>query len=196
LSPAPENGGESKNVSKLSLSLTALVSGLMGFMESTAAAPAQSTAMAGAALGFLLISSLAWLELWTQAGAFRQPQIILRAIGFVLVMLGLGVLLITAGRLFYGSHPSPSVMALFACLGAAVNLLNAALLIQRRRQKLTMKSVWIAARNDLAVSAALLLAAGATLLTESNVADVAVGGALAALGTYTGARILARGTAG
>jgi Co/Zn/Cd efflux system component len=178
---------------RLTLSLIAFVSGLMGFIESTAAAPAQSTAMAGAALGFLLASALAWFELWASVDAFKNPQYILRGIGAVIALLGFGVLVVAGARLFYFSNPSAPVMALFACVGLIVNFFIASLQVKKRGESLTVRTIWTEARNDLGVSAVLFVAAVVVFVTGSNITDVALGGALAAIAIVTGTRIFVRG---
>lgn len=174
----------------MALSLIAFASGLMGFVESTAAVPAQSTALAGAALGFLLISALAWLELWVSVGAFRHPTRILRGIGAIFAILGVGVGVLAVGRLIYGSRPEPVSMAIFAFAGFAMNGLNAFLALLTENGPFDLRTVLFQARNDATVSFAVMATAASVYVTGWSAADIAVGAVLAGVSIATGIKIL------
>ena len=80
----------------------------MGFVESTAAVPAQSTALAADALIFLRESALAWLAMWVMAGAFRRTALIARIMGVVMILSGRGVSRRSPwGASGSGAYPNP-----------------------------------------------------------------------------------------
>src|SRR5262245_16421993 len=102
----------------------------MGFIESTAAGPAQSTALLAGSLPFWKISALAWFGAWTSFNAFNRPDIIKRAIATLMILLGGGVVAVALGRYMHGSHPLPIAIAIIGGFSLLIAVMSS--IIQRR----------------------------------------------------------------
>ena len=185
--------------SAISLTLVALVAGLMGLLESIFAVPAQSTVLAAAALPFLLHSALAWIGLWVSFGVFKRTHVFTRIIGAILVFLSIGVLALAFGRLSFGSYVNPVLITRFGLAGILVSLAIGFLYAHEQTnagptlKSVWAKSMWTLARNDIVISALVLAVGLATLATRSNIADIAVGGVLGVFFLLDGLRLLWRG---
>src|SRR4249920_550629 len=88
---------------RVALALIALITGMMGFVESMAAVPAASTAMAADALSFVQHSISAGFSLWATAGTMTRQRWTIHMQGFVMAILGGLVCLIAVRRFFLGS---------------------------------------------------------------------------------------------
>ena len=179
--------------SRAALAFIAILCGGMGFVESTAAVPAQSTALAADALLFVRESALAWLAMWVMVGAFRRTALIARVMGVVMILLGAGVLAIAVGRLAYGSFPEPSSMAGFGAIALAVQLTAGALALRYRQTPLSLSAVWRATRDVCAAHLAVIAAATSIYFIHTNIGDIAVGAAVAAAFMLNGLTMLVRG---
>lgn len=178
------------SVSRVPLALIAILCGGMGFVEAMAAVPAQSTAIAGDGLLFLRESALAWIAMWVSVGAFRRTSFIARAIGAVMVALGAGVMAVALARLRVGSAPEPISMALFGGIAFVAQLATGILALRSRGMPVTGTNVWRVSR-DSGIAHLLVIAAGAAAyFVHTNMADIAVGAAIAALFAVNGVIML------
>jgi len=184
---------ERPSFSRAALALIAIVCGGMGFVLATAAVPAQSTALAADGLIFLRESALAWLAMWVMVGAFRRTALIARMLGAVMILLGAGVLAIAVGRLVVGSHPEPMSMAGFGAIALAAQITAGTLALRSRQTPLSLIAVWRASRDGCAAHLTVIAAAIAIMVTKSNVGDIAVGAAIAAMFVMNGLAMLVRG---
>lgn len=175
------------------LALIAIVCGAMGFVLAVAAVPAQTTVVAADGLVFLRDSALAWLTLWTSVGAFRNTAFIARIVGIVMVLLGAGVLTVAFARLVAGSHPEPKSMIAFGALAVGAQLIAGVLALRARRLAFSPVSLWRVASDGLLVHLLVIVSAIAVVLTRSNLADIAVGAAMAAFFAVNGALTVVRG---
>jgi Co/Zn/Cd efflux system component len=165
---------------RLAIALVAFISGIMGFVESMAALPAASTALAADALGLLQQSVNAGLALWAIAGVKRQRWTVWLQ-GLTMIALGFGVVLIAVGRFVVGSHPIPEIMAVIGALALVATLASAAIMLKELKRPANLKSVWHYRSHDVVGHVAVLAAAVTVFLTESRIPDVVIGGAMAAI---------------
>lgn len=165
---------------RIAIALVAFISGVMGFIESMAALPAASTALAADALGLLQQSVNAGLALWAIAGVKRQRWTVWVQ-GITMIALGSGVVLIAVGRFVVGSHPIPMIMAVIGAMALVATLASAAIMLKERKHKADLKAVWQYRPHDVVGHVAVLAAAVTVFLTESRIPDVVIGGAMAAL---------------
>lgn len=172
--------------SRVPLSLIAIVCGGMGFVESVAAPAAQSTALAGDALLFLRESALAWIAMWVTVGAFRRTALIARLIGLVMVVLGAGVFAIALGRLSISSAPEPISIAFFGAGAFAAQLLVGVLGLRARGLPVSAAGVWRTSRDACVAHLLVVTAAAAAYFVPTNMGDIAVGAAIAALFAVNG----------
>jgi len=105
---------------RVALSIIALITGMMGFIESMIAVPAASTAMAADALSFVQHSVSAGFALRAANGVPRHRWTVLLQ-GAVMMVLGALVCLIAARRLVEGSVPHPVAMIAMGGIALAAN---------------------------------------------------------------------------
>ena len=179
---------------RVALSIIALITGMMGFIESMIAVPAASTAMAADALSFVQHSVSAGFALRAANGVPRHRWTVLLQ-GAVMMVLGALVCLIAARRLVEGSVPHPVAMIAMGGIALAANFSACTILLLARRQLTGVKAVWRVARADAVGNISVVAAALAVVATRSNIPDVVIGGAMAGLFIVAGWRILYTGRA-
>ena len=179
---------------RVALSIIAFITGMMGFIESTIAVPAASTAMAADALSFVQHSVSAGFALRAATGFTRHRWTILLQ-GAVMMVLGALVCLIAARRLVQGSVPHPLTMIIMGAIALSANFSACTILLISRRQLTGIKSVWRVSRADAVGSISVIAAALVVVATRSNIPDVVIGGAMAGLFIAQGWRILYTGRA-
>ena len=175
----------SETSSRGTLAFLAFINGVMGFVVSTLAVPAQSTALAAAGLNLLRDSVAAWVALWVSLGVFHRPEIVTRIVGVIMILLGVGVATISVGRLAYGSTPDPETIAVVGALALFTNLTSIAI---TRRWRLRASGhttqtdgFWKTSLNEGAGHIAVITASLIIALTGSNIPDIAVGAAVAGM---------------
>jgi Co/Zn/Cd efflux system component len=185
---------------RIALSMIALITGMMGFIESMIAVPAASTAMAADALSFVQHSVSAGFALRAATGFTRRRWTVLLQ-GAVMMVLGALVCLIAARRFVEGSVPHPILMLVMGFIALSANFSACTILLLSRRQLTGIKAVWRISRADAVGSISVIAAAVIVLVlrqqgaTFSNIPDVVIGGAMAALFMAAGWRILYTGRA-
>ena len=95
--------------------------------------------------------------------------------GWLLLLLGLGILADTARRAIFGSHPEGLPMLAVATLSLAVNAGVLTMLARYRRDEVHLRAAWIFTRADVIASAAVILSGLIVLLTKFRAADLIVG---------------------
>src|SRR5256885_5647604 len=93
---------------RAALALIALITGVMGFIESMAAVPAGSTALAADALAFVQHSTSAGFALQTAAGTMNRQRWTVQLQGLTLAALRALVGLIAVRPFILGSVPQPA----------------------------------------------------------------------------------------
>jgi Co/Zn/Cd efflux system component len=177
---------------RIALAIIALITGLMGFIESMVAVPAASTALAADALSFVQHSVSAAFALRAATGFARGRWTILLQ-GAVMMILGGLVFALAARRLFQGSFPHTVTMIVLGSIALLADLAACAILLHSRGQLTGLDVLWRTGRTDAVGNIAVIAAAGMVAATHSNIPDVVIGGAMAGLFIMSGWRILITG---
>ena len=178
---------------RVALALIALITGMMGFIESMTAVPAGSTAMAADALSFVQHSITAGFALWTTAGTITRQRWHVQLQGPVMALLGALVCLIAVRRFYFGSVPHPLAMTIIGMVALVADLAVGAIVLGQRRLLTGIGPLWRISRADCVGNIAVIAAAGAVYATRSNIPDLVIGGAMAAYFFVFGWRIALTG---
>jgi Co/Zn/Cd efflux system component len=133
---------------RAALALIALITGVMGFIESMAAVPAGSTALAADALTFVQHSISAGFALWATAGTITRQRWTVQLQGFTMAILGALVVVIAVRRFIMGSLPHPDVMLIIGTLALGAHLTVGAIMLGQRGQPMSLKALWRLVRTD------------------------------------------------
>jgi cobalt-zinc-cadmium efflux system protein len=122
-----------------------------------------------AALGLALVA--AWAASLPARGrwtfGFGRAEILAAQVnGISLVIIGLGIIVEAARRLYSPPEVDAGIVGVVALVGIAVNLVVVALLARARRQSLNIRGAYLHIVTDLAAFVGTLVAAGLILLTE------------------------------
>ena len=101
--------------------------------------------------------------------------------GIFLALLGFGVVGSTVYRVFVEHEPQTMLMAGFALVAFAVNVLAAVVLIPHRKGDANMRAVWLFSRNDAIGNLAVVVAAGVVWWLNNPWPDLIVAFAVAGL---------------
>jgi Co/Zn/Cd efflux system component len=178
---------------RAALALIALITGVMGFIESMAAVPAGSTALAADALAFVQHSISAGFALWATSGTIIRQRWTVQLQGFTMAILGALVVVIAIRRFVMGSLPHPEVMLIIGTMALGAHLTVGAVMLGQRNQAMTLKALWRLVQMDAVGNIAVMAAGAAVALTGSNIPDLVIGGATAALFFLSGWRIAISG---
>ena len=178
---------------RVALALIALITGIMAFIESMAAVPAASTAMAADALSFVQHSISAGFSLWATAGTINRQRWTVQLQGLVMAILGALVCLIAVRRFFFGSIPHPLIMIVIGTIALIADLAVGAIVLRQRKLLTGFAPLWRLSRTDCVGNIAVIAAAIAVIATRSNIPDLVIGGVMAALFFVSGWRIALTG---
>ena len=178
---------------RVELALIALITGMMGFVESMTAVPAASTAMAADALSFVQHSISAGFLLWATAGTMTRQRWTVQLQGFVMAILGALVFLIAVRRFLIGSVPHPLAMIIIGSIALLADLAVGAIVLRQRRALTGWAPLWRLSRADAVGNIAVIAAAVAVVATRNNIPDLVIGGVMAAYFFVSGARIAVTG---
>jgi Co/Zn/Cd efflux system component len=178
---------------RVALALIALITGVMGFIESMTAVPAASTAMAADALSFVQHSISAGFALWATSGTITRQRWTVQLQGLVMAILGALVCVIAVRRFLIGSVPHPFAMIVIGAIALLADLAVGAILLRQRRALTGWTPLWRLSRADAVGNIAVIAAALAVVATRSNIPDLVIGGAMAGLFFISGWRIALTG---
>ncbi len=162
------------------LRMALLVNGLMAAVALAAGLETQSMALRAGALDFMATAMTYGVSLWMMGRGLESRGWATLAKGLALTVLGLGVLAATAWSAYAGTVPDAPVMSLVALLGVGAALSVAVLLFAGRRGGLTLRAVWLCARNGVLANAAVMLAAAGAWVMGQGWPDHLVAAVIAA----------------
>ncbi|WP_200480058.1 cation transporter [Azospirillum brasilense] len=136
-----------------------LVNGLMAAVALGAGLETQSMALRASALDFLAAALTHGAGLWMMGRGLESRGWATLARGLALTVLGLGLVAATAWSAYAGTVPDAPVMSLVALLGVGTSLSVAVLLFAGRRGGVSLRAVWLCARNGVLTNAAVMMAA-------------------------------------
>lgn len=152
-----------------------------GIVEAAGSFLAGSQALQADSLDFIgdgLISFLGLMAVgWGLAARARAALLQ----GVFLGLLGLGVVVSTAYRVFVEHQPESLLMGGFAVVALAVNVAAAAVLIPHRKGDANVRAVWLFSRNDAIGNLMVVLAAGLVFWTGTQWPDLVVAFIIAGL---------------
>ena len=178
---------------RVALALIALITGVMGFVESMTAVPAASTAMAADALSFVQHSISAGFALWATSGTITRQRWTVQLQGLVMAILGALVCVIAVRRFLLGSVPHPFAMIVIGAIALFADLGVGAIVLRQRRMLTGWTPLWRLSRADAVGNIAVIAAAVAVIATRSNIPDLVIGGVMAAFFFISGWRIALTG---
>ena len=152
------NGGRQADYRR-TLRMALLVNGLMAAVALAAGLETQSMALRASALDFLAAALTHGVGLWMMGRGLEYRGWATLAKGVALTMLGLAVVAATAWSATAGTVPDAPVMSLVALLGMGASLSVAVLLFAGRRGGVSLRAVWLCARNGVLANAAVMMAA-------------------------------------
>lgn len=163
------------------LRVVLVVNLVMFFVEFGAGVVAHSTGLLSDSLDMLgdafvygfTLYVLALGRTWRAIAAFIK--------GALMVLLGFGVLLEAASRVYSSEIPIAQTMVTFSGLALIANALCFGLLYRHRSDDVNLRSTWLCTRNDLIANLAVLFAAGWVYRTQAIWPDLLVGVAIALL---------------
>jgi Co/Zn/Cd efflux system component len=178
---------------RVALALIALITGVMGFVESMMAVPAASTAMAADALSFVQHSITAGFALWATSGTITRQRWTVQLQGLVIAILGALVCVIAVRRFLIGSVPHPLAMIVIGAIALLADLAVGAIVLRQRGMLTGWTPLWRLSRADAVGNIAVIAAALAVVATRSNIPDLVIGGVMAAFFFMSGWRIALTG---
>ncbi|CAO3418092.1 cation transporter [Azospirillum argentinense] len=173
------NGGRQADYRR-TLRLALLVNGLMAAVALAAGLDTQSMALRASALDFLAAALTHGVGLWMMGRGLESRGWATLARGLALTVLGLAVVAATAWSATAGTVPDAPVMSLVALLGMGASLSVAVLLFAGRRGGLTLRAVWLCARNGVLTNAAVMMAAAGAWVMGQGWPDHLVAAVIAA----------------
>lgn len=175
------------------LALIAVITGVMAFVESMAAVPAGSTALAADALAFVQHSMSAGFALWETSGTYTRQRWTVHLQGLTMAILGALVCVIAVRRFVMGSQPQPFVMFIIGTVALGAHFTVGAVMLGQRHQPVNAYTLWRLVRMDAVGNVAVLAAGAAIMLSRSNIPDLVIGAVMAAYFCLTGWRIAMSG---
>ncbi|KAA0679331.1 cation transporter [Azospirillum brasilense] len=162
------------------LRMALIVNGLMAAVALAAGLETQSMALRASALDFLATAMIHGAGLWMMGRGLEARGWATLARGLALTVLGLGLVAATAWSAYAGTVPDAPVMSLVALLGMGASLSVAVLLFAGRRGGVSLRAVWLCARNGVLTNAAVMLAAAGAWTMGQGWPDHLVAVAIAA----------------
>jgi cation diffusion facilitator family transporter len=95
--------------------------------------------------------------------------------GMIMFLFAIVVFARAIYQLFVRAMPEATIMSTVGVVALLANLVCLLLLTRHRKDNLNMSSVWLCSRNDIIANISVLIAAGLTLFTHSDLPDFAVG---------------------
>ena len=164
----PTNLEEKPLAYRRALALVVLLNLTMGVVEMATGIIAGSQALKADALdfvgdgviSFLGLLAIGWRPIWRARSALIQ--------GVFLGLLGLGVIGTTIYRMFVQGEPEAEAMGVLALIAFAVNVSAAIVLMQYRSGDANIRAVWLFSRNDALGNLAVVIAAIAVYVSDSQ----------------------------
>lgn len=152
-----------------------------GIIEAGAGFWGSSQALQADALDFVGDGTISFLGLIALGWGLRRRAQTALIQGAFLGLLGLGVLVMTAYRVFVLNEPSSEIMGTFGFGALVINIIAAALLIPFRGGDANARAIWLFSRNDALGNLAVVIAAGLVWWTRTPWPDLAVAVVIAGL---------------
>ncbi|WP_210335225.1 cation diffusion facilitator family transporter [Microvirga sp.] len=145
-----------------------------GFVSGSQALKADALDFLGdGTITLLGLIAIGWSLVWRARSALLQ--------GVFLGLLGLGILVTSAYRVFVLQQPEAEIMGLFGVIALVVNVASAWVLLPHRSGDANVRAVWLFSRNDAIGNVAVIIAAGLVAWTATPWPDLVVAVVIAGL---------------
>jgi len=188
--PAPTEGSGTDAAEARTLWILLAINAVMFVVEMVAGWLAQSTGLIADSLDMLADATVYGVALYAVGRAAVHKRRAARLMGWLQVVLALGVLGEVLRRLLFGSTPEAPLMMGMAFLALAANVACLLLIARNRHYGVHMMAVFICSANDVIANTGVIVAAGLVAWTGSNVPDLVIGALIGVVVLLGGARIL------
>lgn len=163
---------------------------VMFFVEFTAGWLARSSGLMADALDMLADALIYSVSLYAVGKGLTHKAKAAFLNGSLQMLLGIGVFLHIAWRIWEGGSPSTHIMGWIAALALAVNVACFALLYRYRSGDVNMRASWICSRNDILGNVGVLLAAGLVQVWSSPWPDYVIAAVIAGVVVHSSYGVL------
>ncbi|MAY35723.1 MAG: cation transporter [Spongiibacteraceae bacterium] len=148
---------------------------VMFVVEIVAGIWAQSAGLIADSLDMLADASVYALGLFAVGRSASLKLTAARTMGWLQLVLGIGVLVEVLRRFVYGSEPESLFMMGIGALALAANITCLLLLAKKKDSGVHMTATWICSSNDVIANAGVILAGFLVMLTQSPYPDLVIG---------------------
>lgn len=167
------------------------INAIMFAAEFTCGILAESTGLIADSLDMLADASVYGISLYAVGRSVSTRQLAAAGSGLFQLVLGVGVLVESGRRFFYGGEPVGITMIAMGSIALFANVLCLGLLAKHRHGDVNFRASWIFSTNDVIANLGVIVSGGLVLLTRSQYPDLVVGIIVAGAVVYGGIRILA-----
>lgn len=167
-----------------------VLNAVMFVIEFSAGWLAQSSGLIADSLDMLADAAVYSVSLYAvgRAASHRARAAMLN--GGLQLLLGLGVLVDVARRIWLGSQPQALTMSTISILALVVNVSCFLLLFRFRQGDINLRASWICSRNDMIANLGVLVAAGLVAWLGAAWPDWFIGALIAGLIVYSAVYII------
>jgi cation diffusion facilitator family transporter len=147
----------------------------MFLVEIVAGILSESTALLADSLDMLADAIVYSISLYAVA---RAPHIKINAAlanGAFQMLIGLGLLVEVARRVYFGSDPESVTMISIGLLALVVNIVCFVLISRHQNDEIHMRASWICSRNDVIANLGVIVAGVLVVTTDSFWPDLLIG---------------------
>ena len=167
-----------------------ILNALMFFVEFIAGWMAESSGLIADSLDMLADAAVYSVSLYAVGRAARHRAQAAMLNGSLQLILGLGVLVDVARRIWLGSQPQAFTMSIISLLALVVNVSCFLLLYKFRQGDINLRASWICSRNDMIANLGVLAAAFLVAWLGAAWPDWVIGAFIAGLIVYSAAYII------
>ncbi|QDV79104.1 cation transporter [Botrimarina mediterranea] len=166
------------------------INAIMFATEFTCGIFAESTGLVADSLDMLADASVYGISLYAVGRSVSTRQLAAAGSGLFQLVLGVGVLVESGRRFFYGGEPVGVTMIAMGSIALCANVICLALLAKHRHGDVNFRASWIFSTNDVIANLGVIVSGGLVLLTQSQYPDLVVGIIVAGAVVYGGVKIL------
>ena len=148
---------------------------VMFVVEIVAGIWAQSAGLIADSLDMLADASVYALALFAVGRSASLKLTAARTMGWLQLVLGVGVLVEVLRRFIFGSEPESLFMMGVGALALAANITCLVLLAKKKDSGVHMTATWICSSNDVIANAGVIVAGFLVMLTQSPYPDLVIG---------------------
>jgi len=151
------------------------INGGMFFVELILGVYAESMGLISDSLDMLADASVYMISLYAVGKTIQTKKKSAKVNGILQIVLGVGVLIETLRRFYYGSDPEPSYMILISIIALMANVYCLYLLSSHKEKGAHMKASYICSSTDVMANTGVILAGVLVYVTHSSIPDLVIG---------------------